>query len=389
MKKVGKIIISIIVIVGILLLGLVIWTNYSSKKDAQDKSRKILTTKIANDITKYCATEEAETQIGGLVGEPICTDSTNIIKNISKITDISPFEKVMNLEFSSMVRKIELQYKKNKYIYVYKENGSEVIITDINDNSYNYEDSNNNDSDDTNNVNKGENIDKLVVDSELVKSLYNKYISYALYETNNYRNINVNDSSSDEYLVKFSIYKILEDNKINIKNYLFYNGESEESNFSKGYKITTDQIYKYIKDNFNINRTIDFKSLNFKFVVNGDDADIAYYYYPTENAYRLISDSSIPKTGAGKVIKYSKYNKHEVIGEELIVYTDFFLVVNDIGTSYINSNMDNHNMLIYEVGDTNNIEYILNKHSEKIGKFKHVFKNINGTYYWVSTQQTN
>ena len=223
----------------------------------------------------------------------------------------------------------------------------------------------------------------------MIKSLYKKYISYTSYETNNYKNINVNDSSSDEYLVKHSIYKILEDNKVNIKDYKYKSDDYNLGGFEYGYKVTTNQINQYIKNNFNVQRKIDFESLNLQFVINGDDADIAYYYDSTEKAYRLISDSSIPKTGAGNIIKYSKYNKHDVIGDELIIYTDFFLIGNDMGIAYINNNMDTIRAVITTLGDMEklDVDYILNNHSNKIGKFKHVFKKTTGNYYWVSTTQ--
>lgn len=424
MKKVVKLLILVFSFIGLLYLGLIIWLNYNEKKNIMPVALKAEVNFIVTRINNYCAAEEMKIQLGQVI-EPICDDDNKIINNMLSISNIGLFEKLLTLHFDGQVKNIELQYKDYKYIY--RIDNRDIIITDINDNSHDYKENelDNNESNKTENNNdnviNGDNeddnvtndnndeednfnedysepvtsevVDKIIVDNDIVKSLYKKYISYTTYETNNYKNINVNDSSSDEYLVKYAIYKILEDNNVNIKNYVWSNsnGDSYASYYRNGYKVTTDQINKYIKDNFNVQRTIDFDSLDLQFVVNGNDADIAYYYNEAEKAYRLVADSSIPKTGAGNIIKYSKYNSHEINGDELIIYTEFFILGNDMGWVYLNNNMDNVNFVITVLGDMADIdvEYVLNNHNNKIGKFKHVFKNINGNYYWVSTTQTN
>jgi len=419
MKRVIKLFGLIVLFIALLYLGLIIWLNYNEKKNIIPVALKAEVNFIVTRINNYCAAEEMKLQLGNDI-EPICDDDNKIINNILSISNIGLFEKILSLNFDGQVKNISLQYKDYKYIY--RIDNRDIIITDINDNSHDYvedeldnDNSNNNENNEENNndnvteedSNDEENnfdedysepvtsevVDKIVVDNDIVKSLYKKYISYTTYETNNYKNINVNDSSSDEYLVKYAIYKILEDNKVNIKNYAWSNsnGDSYASYYRNGYKVTTNQINKYIKDNFNVQRTIDFDSLDLQFVVNGDDSDIAYYYDTNKNEYRLVADSSIPKTGAGSVSKYSKYNKHEIIGDELIIYTEFFILGNDMGWVYLNNNMDNVNFVITVLGDMADIdvEYVLNNHNNKIGKFKHVFKNVNGNYYWVSTTQTN
>ena len=108
MKK-KNILITIIVLVIILVIGVIIWLNYKDKKEIQAKSREILVTTIRNDIVKYCAVEEMKILGGTFEGDPICKNSDTIIDNISQITNIDPFEKILDLDFNGVVKSIELK----------------------------------------------------------------------------------------------------------------------------------------------------------------------------------------------------------------------------------------------------------------------------------------
>jgi len=249
--------------------------------------------------------------------------------------------------------------------------------------------------------------------------LYNKYIKYyndvykiegsdeiSSIETNNFKNININDSSSDEYLIKYSILSILKDNNVDISKYHFDMciDCSDEDYYKNGYKITTTQIETYIKNNFKLNRKIDFKNTEISF---GCTTLISLAYYD-EGYYKLVDFTSIPSGGCFGETTYSKVLKEETSGNNLIIYTEFMIYGLAGDMYYLNSFVEENNEYEFILKDSSEkcgewpegcfgvygYEHIksciLNNYSDKVGKFKHIFtKDSNGNYYWVSTQKIN
>ena len=211
--------------------------------------------------------------------------------------------------------------------------------------------------------------------------------------------MNVNDSSSDVYLIKHAIYNILKDNNVNIEDYM-YNSDYDygEDLYKYGYKITTSQIKQYISKNFNINRNIDFNNAELNFAC---DAGMNSKYYSNENAYRLI-DSDGPWSVCGSEGVYSKITKYEASANDLIIYTDYLLADFEMTILCIRSTADNplscgeYIQYYNEQGQTlvdcegTAKDCVLDKYSNYVGKFKHTFtKGSDGNYYWVSTNKIN
>jgi len=247
---------------------------------------------------------------------------------------------------------------------------------------------------DVNNDNNGDD----VANEQLATELYNKYIKYSV-ETSDYKNMNVNDSSSDVYLIKHAIYNILKDNNVNIEKYL-YNSDAlsnlDLDLYKNGYKITTSQIKQYILKNFNISRNIDFNNVELNFAC---DSKISEHYYPNENAYRLIYNLG-PWSGCDSEGVYSKIFENEVNENNIIIYTDYLLADYEMSFMCVRSSADNplscekdipYNEQQQIAGcDGTAKECVLNKYSNYVGKFKHVFtKDSSENYYWVSTNKIN
>jgi len=230
------------------------------------------------------------------------------------------------------------------------------------------------------------------LESNQATSLYNKYVKYSKFDINAYSNINVNEDDSNEYMVTLAIYNILNDNNVNMKDYGWTSTDELEDGHSKGYKITTSQIENYINKLFDVNKMINYRELDLWFY-----NDISAHYYETEDCYRLIRRNSIPATGGGPGDVYSKYLRSEVNGDNIIVYSNYFRVVFDTGSSWVEDRVndeDTHTLCystdveyVCPVGDDEtDVEYVLDNLSKHVGKFKHTFtKKSDGNYYWVNT----
>lgn len=245
--------------------------------------------------------------------------------------------------------------------------------------------------------------------------LYNKYIKYYhkvnnkhdqkvnIIETGNYKNININDSSSDAYLIKFAIFNILQDNNIDIDDYDCVDECLNAQDYKNGYKITNSQIMAYVKNNFKINRDIDFKNAELNFTCN---SGITFHYFDNEGYYKLVDAFSIPASHCSGDTVFSKVVKEENIGKDLIIYTQYMNFGLDGDVKWVEDSVDSESMAELDHYEenceqiTNNcygIYYdeflktcILSNYSDRVGQFKHTFtKDSEGNYYWVSTQKIN
>jgi len=422
MKKSTKIILIVLAIIVVFVIALAIYGVVSIRvREYKNELREEIKIELESEselivfaIDNYCAAERMKIELDMLDGPIVCTNSENIIANIDKIVELKKDYEIIELIYNGLeVRSLLLKSKDVQVAFI-NENAD---LVDENDK--------NNESEDVEEEKVCPYTENLVGDEDLsflssdAQYLYNKYIKYyndvykiegsdeiSSIETNNFKNININDSSSDEYLIKYSILSILKDNNVDISKYHFDMciDCSDEDYYKNGYKITTTQIETYIKNNFKLNRKIDFKNTEISF---GCTTLISLAYYD-EGYYKLVDFTSIPSGGCFGETTYSKVLKEETSGNNLIIYTEFMIYGLAGDMYYLNSFVEENNEYEFILKDSSEkcgewpegcfgvygYEHIksciLNNYSDKVGKFKHIFtKDSNGNYYWVSTQKIN